>query len=81
MCRTAILWLASSNLSDFITFTFELSYLTAYKMHWSIYRSTPISAGQIKKKQQQSTDVKRDEIDIMNIINNTFYLHYNLFNI
>ena len=38
---------------------------------------TPISTGQIKKK--KSTNIKRDEIDIMNIINdNTFNLHNSL---
>ena len=42
-------------------------------------RCTPILAGQIKKK--QSTFIKRDEIDIMNFINeNTFNLHNRLLN-
>ena len=43
-------------------------------MHGCI-RRTQISAGQIKKK--QSTVIKRDEINIMNIINdNIFNLHF-----
>ena len=45
----------------------------AYNMPRCI-RRTPISAGQIKKK--QSTNIKCDEINIMNIINdNTFNLY------
>ena len=52
---------------------FCLSYLMPYKMHRCI-RHTPISAGQIKKKQR--TNIK---CDIMNIINdNTFNLHNSL---
>ena len=60
----------------------SIPYLTAYKTHGSI-RRTPISAGQIKKteKTQQSTHLKRSEINIMNIINdNTFNLHDSLLN-
>ena len=46
----------------------------AYKTHGCIRRNS-ISAGQIKKKQKTSNNIKRDEIDIMNIINdNTFNL-------
>ena len=57
---------------------YYVPYLTAYKTHESI-RRTPISAGQIKKKKQQSTNIKRDEINIMNIINdNTFNLYNSL---
>ena len=53
-----------------------IPYLTAYKKHGCIWR-TQISAGQIKKK-KQSTNIKHDEINIMNIINdNTFNLHDN----
>ena len=51
----------------------------AYKTHGCIRRA-PISAGQIKKN-KQSTNIKRDEVTIMNIINdNTFNLHNNLLN-
>ena len=42
----------------------DLAYLTAYKMH-------PNFSRQIKKK-KQSTNIKRDEIKIMNIINDNF---------
>ena len=53
-------------------------YLMAYKIH-GCRRRTPISAEQIKKK--QSTNIKCDEIDIMNIINDkTFNLHKSLLN-
>ena len=46
----------------------------AYKTHKWI-RCTPNSAEQIKKK-KQSTNIKCDEVNIMNIINdNTFNLH------
>ena len=49
----------------------------SYKTHGCI-RRTPISAGQIKKK---ITNIKRDEINIMNFINvNTFNLHNSLLN-
>ena len=49
--------------------------MTAYKTHGWI-RCTPISAGQIKKRTKLSTNIKRHEIDIMNIINdNTYNLH------
>ena len=42
-------------------------------------RRTSISAGQIKKK--QSANIKHDEINIMNIINdNIFNLHKSLLN-
>ena len=41
--------------------------MTTYKAPMCI-RRTLISSGQIKKK-KGSTDIKRDEIDIMNIIN------------
>ena len=43
---------------------------------------TSVSAGQIKKKLlKQSTNIKRDEINIMNIIDdNSFNLHNNLLN-
>ena len=42
-------------------------------------RRTPISAGQITKK--QSTNIKREEINLMNTINdNTFNLHNSLLN-
>ena len=42
-------------------------------------QTKPISAEQIKKK--QSTNIKHDEINIINIINdNTFNLHYSLLN-
>ena len=54
-----------------------LSYLTVYKTHVYITR-TLISAGQIKKK----TYIKRDEINIKNIINdNIFNLRNILLNI
>ena len=43
-----------------------LPYLTAFKTP-GCKRRPAISAGQIKKK--QSTNIKRDEINIMNIIN------------
>ena len=46
-------------------------------------RCTSISAGEIKKifLVKQSTNIKHDEINIMNIINNnTFNLHNNLLN-
>ena len=44
-------------------------------MNWCIKR-TPISAEQIKKKKKKSTNIKREEISIMNIINgNTFNLY------
>ena len=47
----------------------------AYKTHGCI-RRTPISAEQI-----QSTDIKRDEINIIDIINDkTFNLHKSLLN-
>ena len=36
---------------------------------WYNKRCTPISTGQIKKKQKQSTNIKRGVINIMNIIN------------
>ena len=50
----------------------------AYKTHRSV-RCTPFPAGQIKKK--QSTNIKRNEIIIMNIINdNTFNLPDSLLN-
>ena len=50
-----------------------------YHIGWCI-RHTPISAEQIKKK-TQSTNIRRDEIIIMNIINdNTFNLHNSLLN-
>ena len=39
------------------------------------------SAGQIKKKKKQSTNIKRDEVDKMNIINdNTFNQHNSFLN-
>ena len=58
----------------------NLPYLMAYKMHGCV-RHTPISAGQIKKKTNQSTNIKCDEISIRNIINdNTFNLHNSLLN-
>ena len=41
----------------------------ACKMHGCI-RHIPISVGQIKQK--QSTNIKCDEIDVMNIINDNF---------
>ena len=51
----------------------------AYKMHRCI-RCPPISAAQIKKK-KQSSNIKHDEINIMNIINdNTFNVHNSLLN-
>ena len=51
----------------------------AYKTHLFI-RRTPTSEGQMKKK-KISANIKRDEINIMNIINdNTFNLHNNLLN-
>ena len=47
----------------------------AYKTHGCI-RHTPTLAEQIKKKKQQRTNNKGDEINITNIINdNTFNLH------
>ena len=47
--------------------------------NWWFIRHTPISAGQIKKK--EITNIKHDEINIMNIINdNTFNLHNSLLN-
>ena len=56
-----------------------VSYLTAFKTHECI-RLTLISAWQIKKT-KRSTNIKRDEIDTMNIINdNTFDLHNILLN-
>ena len=58
----------------------KLPYLTVYKTHRCI-RRTPISAGQIKektnKKQQLMAYIKRDEIDIMNIINDNTFNPYN----
>ena len=51
--------------------------MTAYKTIWCI-RHTQISAEQTKKK---STNIKRDEINIMNIINyNTFNQYNSLLN-
>ena len=51
----------------------NVSYLTVYKTNGCI-SWTPIPAGQIKKKKY--INIKRDEINIMNIINdNTFNLH------
>ena len=55
----------------------QLSYLTGYKTHRYI-RCTLISAGQIEKnpKKNQSTNIKREEINIMNIIiDNSFNQH------
>ena len=53
--------------------------LTAYKTHGCI-RRTPIKAGHFNEK--KTINIKRDEIHIMNIINdNTFNLHYSLLNI
>ena len=47
---------------------------------WQHIRRTPISAGQIKKK-KKNANIKCDEINIMNIINdNTFNLHNSLLN-
>ena len=60
----------------------KLPHFTAYKTHGCISRAS-ISVGQIKKKkkQKQSTNIKHDEINIMNIINdNTFNLHNSLLN-
>ena len=55
-----------------------LPYLTAYKAHWCL-KCTPISEEQINKK--LSNNFKRDEINMMNIINdNTFNLHNSLLN-
>ena len=52
----------------------------AYRMHGDI-RHTPISLEQIKKKTKQSTNIKCDEINTMNIFNdNTFDLHNSLLN-
>ena len=46
---------------------------------WWCIRRTPVSAGQIKKK--EIINIKHDEINIMNIINdNTFNLHNSLLN-
>ena len=57
----------------------EYRILTAYKTHGCI-KPAPISARKIKKK-KQSTNIKRDEINIMNKINdNTFNLHKRLLN-
>ena len=56
--------------------------LKARKTHGCI-RRTPISDGQIKKKNlvKQSTNIKHYEINIMNIINNNpFNLHNGLLN-
>ena len=51
----------------------QILHLTAYKSHGCI-RRTPTLAGQIKKK--QSTNIKYDEINMINIINDdTFNLH------
>ena len=56
-----------------------LPYLTAYKTHRCQGR-TLISAVQIKKK-KQSTNIKRDKINIMNVINDgTFDPHNSLLN-
>ena len=53
--------------------------MTAYKTRGCIWR-TPILAKQIKKK-QSTTNIRRDEINIMNIIyGNTFNLHNSLLN-
>ena len=43
----------------------------AYKMHWYI-RHTSISPGQIKKK--QSTNIKLDEINRINVINDNSFI-------
>ena len=57
-----------------------IPYLTAYKIHGCI-RRTLISAGQINKNKKtatkkQSTNIKLDAINTMNIINdNSFNLH------
>ena len=55
--------------------------MTVYKPHGFI-RRTSISAEQIKKKHTpQSTNIIRDEINIMNITNDdTFDLHDSLLN-
>ena len=51
----------------------KLTYLTSYTSHGFMIL-TPILARQIKKK--QSTNIKRDEFNIMNIINDKiFYQH------
>ena len=58
----------------------NIPYLTAYKTHRCIRRS-PISTGQIKKKilVKISTNIKRDKINILNIIHgNTFNLQDSL---
>ena len=52
--------------------------INIYCIRWCI-RRTPVSAGQIKKK--EITNIKHDEIIIMNIINdNIFKLHNSLLN-
>ena len=48
-----------------------LPYLTAYKTH-GYRRRAPILAGQIQKK--QSTNIKPDEINMMNIINDVIFI-------
>ena len=56
--------------------------MTAYKTHGCI-RRTPISAGQNQEKNlaEQSVTIKRDEINVMNIINdNSFNMHNSIFN-
>ena len=67
------------SLSIDLLFLMWIPYLTAYKTHGGL-RRTSISAGQIKKK-KKSTNIKRDGIDIMNIINDkTFNQHNSLLN-
>ena len=55
----------------------KVPYLTANKTPGCI-SSILISAGQITKK-KQSTTIKRDEINIMNIINDNTFNLYNSF--
>ena len=55
-----------------------VQYLTAYKTHPKIIRANQGGGGEIQQKtKKQSINIKRDEINIMNIINdNTFIVSY-----
>ena len=55
--------------------TFVLLYLTAYKTHPNFSRANQ------EKKKKQSTNIKLEEINIINIINdNAFNVHKSLLN-
>ena len=71
-----------NNYNNMKTVTKDLACSPIWKSEWDItvfndiWDPRPILAGQIKKKKEQSTYIKRDEINIINIINdNTFNLH------